>query len=97
MENRDYVLISEKIWKCLKRIYGGEPEFRRTGYDCIELYPKILKVFQYSAGIVDYKDEKMKEVSAYYIIEDIFQAIVGSKDEENKKVLFFRTLGMKKW
>lgn len=35
IENRDYVYISEKVWKTLKKIYEGYPEFRRTGFDFI--------------------------------------------------------------
>ena len=35
VENRDYVLVSEKVWKYLYEIYDGYPEFRRTGYDQI--------------------------------------------------------------
>ena len=34
-ENMDYVIISEKVWTYLKSIYGGYPEFRRTGFDSI--------------------------------------------------------------
>jgi hypothetical protein len=47
IENRDYFLVSEKVWKNLKKIYDGHPEFRRTGSDFIELHPKILKIFPF--------------------------------------------------
>lgn len=44
-ENRDYVLVSETVWTHLKKIYQGAPEFRRTGFDMIELHPKMVKVY----------------------------------------------------
>ena len=34
-ENMDYVIVSDQVWKYLKEIYGGFPEFRRTGFDSI--------------------------------------------------------------
>ena len=78
IENRDYVLISEKVWKNLKRIYDGYPEFRRTGFDCIELYPKILKMLHFRNGTIHYSEDNMKEVSAYYGLGDILEAILGT-------------------
>lgn len=45
IENRDFVFVSEKVWGHLKEIYDGFPEFRRTGYDQIELYPKNVKIY----------------------------------------------------
>ena len=60
IENRDYVLISEKVWRNLKKIYYGTPEFRRTGSDFIELYPKILKVLKFENGNINYNDSSIK-------------------------------------
>lgn len=34
-ENMDYIVVSEKVWGHLKTIYGGYPEFRRTGFDSL--------------------------------------------------------------
>ena len=96
IENRDYVLISEKVWKYLKRIYDGYPEFRRTGFDFIELYPKILKVLSFSKGVIEYRDDSMKEVSAYYGLGDIMEAVIGSNNVHSKKI-YFKTIGMPKW
>jgi hypothetical protein len=51
----DYVIVSEKIWNHLKGIYDGYPEFRRSGFDTIELYPKIVKAyFSMFKGHLDY-------------------------------------------
>jgi hypothetical protein len=51
----DYVIVSEKIWSYLKTIYDGYPEFRRTGFDAIELYPKIVRAyFSLFRGSIDY-------------------------------------------
>jgi len=51
----DYAIVSEKVWNHLKSIYDGFPEFRRTGYDSIELYPKIIKTyFSFFKGRIDY-------------------------------------------
>lgn len=55
IENRDYVFVSEKVWKKLKKIYDGYPEFRRTGFDYMELYPKVLKVLPFKKGQFDYQ------------------------------------------
>lgn len=41
----NYILVSEKVWKKLKYIYKGYPEFRRTGSNNIELYPKRIKIY----------------------------------------------------
>lgn len=72
------------------------PEFRRTGYDFIELYPKILKVLKYSNGNIDYSDGTIKEVSGYYGIEDVLEAIFN-KEYVQKHEFCFKCLGMKKW
>lgn len=45
VENRDYVLVSEKVWNYLTEIYSGEPQFRRTGFEQIELSPKIIRIY----------------------------------------------------
>ena len=51
----DYVLVSETVWNNLKNIYDGFPEFRRTGFDVIELYPKIIKIYSsFFKGQIDY-------------------------------------------
>lgn len=95
----DYVIISEKVWTYLKSIYGGYPEFRRTGFDSIELYPKIAcTYFSLFKGTVDYSSEVLREVSSYLSVE---QMLVKSCDISNedleKKAIFFKTIGMKKW
>ena len=72
LENRDYVFVSEKIWKYLKIIYGGYPELRRTGTDFIELYPKILKIYTslYNEEL-SFESEKIREASSYLTLEDV--------------------------
>lgn len=96
IENRDYVFISEKVWKTLKRIYEGYPEFRRTGFDFIELYPKILRILPFKNGLIRYSEENIKEVSAYYGVEDVLEAIL-TKPEIDKKKFYYKTISMKKW
>jgi hypothetical protein len=57
----DYVIVSEKVWTYLKAIYDGYLEFRRTGFDSIELYPKIIKTyFSLFKGHIDYSAEVMR-------------------------------------
>lgn len=71
-ENMDYVIVSEKIWNFLKMIYDGYPEFRRTGFDAIELYPKIVRVyFSLFKGHIDYSTEVVREVSSYLRIDHL--------------------------
>jgi hypothetical protein len=45
IENVHYIIVSEEVWRNLKFIYGAYPEFRRTGEDNIEIYPKTFKIF----------------------------------------------------
>ena len=45
IENVDYIIVSEEIWRRLKFIYGAYPEFRRTGEEGIEIYPKCVKIY----------------------------------------------------
>lgn len=68
----DYVIVSEKVWSNLKAIYEGYPEFRRTGYDTIELYPKIIKAyFSLFKDHIDYSTEVIREVSAYLRVDQL--------------------------
>lgn len=60
IENRDYFLVSEIVWKNLKKIYDAFPEFRRTGEDFIELYPKILKIYKFEKERINYASESLK-------------------------------------
>lgn len=65
----DYVIVSEKIWNHLKGIYDGYPEFRRSGFDAIQLYPKIIKAyFTLFKGHLDYSSQVIREVSAYLAV-----------------------------
>ena len=60
-ENMDYVIVSDQVWKYLKEIYGGFPEFRRTGFDSIELYPKVASIyFSMFKGTIDYSSEILR-------------------------------------
>jgi hypothetical protein len=57
----DYVIVSEKVWNHLTAIYNGHPEFRRTGFDIIEFYPKIIKTyFSLFKGHIDYSAEVIR-------------------------------------
>ena len=38
----------------------------------------------------------MKEVSAYYGLGDILEAILGTDEASNKKI-YYKTMGMPKW
>lgn len=72
MENRDYVFVSDKVWNYLIDIYGGEPEFRRTGFDQIDLEPKIIRIYSgMFKGEIDYSSEIVREVSNTRTIEDL--------------------------
>ena len=98
-ENMDYVIVSEQVWKYLKDIYGGYPEFRRTGFDSLELYPKIACIyFSLFKGTIDYSSEVLREVSSYLSVEQMLtkSCDVSSEELENK-VIFYKTIGMKKW
>lgn len=60
-ENMDYVIVSQKVWNYLKAIYDGFPQFRRTGFDTVELYPKIVKTyFSLFKGHIDYSAEVIR-------------------------------------
>ena len=60
IENIDYIIVSEEVWRRLKFIYGGYPEFRRTGEDGIEIYPKCVRIYTaFNKGHIDYDSEKV--------------------------------------
>lgn len=92
-------MVSEQVWKNLKAIYEGYPEFRRTGYDFIELYPKILKIYsQFFKGRIDYSSEIMREVSSYLTVQELLSKSIELKKEDlENKVVFFKTIGMQRW
>jgi hypothetical protein len=98
-ENRDYVIVSEKIWNHLKAIYDGYPEFRRTGFDTIELYPKIIKTyFSLFKGHIDYSTEVIREVSAYLAVDQLLINSCELTEESLKsKVIYYKTIGMQRW
>ncbi len=95
----DYVIVSEQVWTHLKTIYGGYPEFRRTGFDSIELYPKVVCIyFSLFKGCIDYSSEVLREVSSYLSVEQmLIKSCDVSQEDLNKKVIFYKTIGMKKW
>ena len=99
VENRDYVLVSEKVWKYLSEIYGGYPEFRRTGYDQIELYPKIVKIY---SGLfkneISCSTEVRREVSGLISIEDLMtKSIEIPKNALEMYSLYYRTTELAAW
>ena len=70
IENCDFVFVSEKVWDHFREIYDGFPEFRRTGYDQIELYPKNVKIYNgMFKGEIAYSSEVIREVSSYTTVE----------------------------
>ena len=98
-ENMDYAIVSEQVWSYLKEIYGGYPEFRRTGFDSIQLYPKIAcTFFSLFKGSIDYSSEVLREVSSYLSIEQMLvKSCDISQEELSKKVIFYKSIGIKKW
>ena len=57
LENVDYVIVSEEVWRRLKLIYGAYPEFRRSGDgQIVEIYPKTFKIYtRIKRGRIDYQ------------------------------------------
>lgn len=46
--------------------------------------------------MIQYNDDSMKEVSAYYGLGDVMEAILGQTDIHSKAI-YFKTIGMTKW
>lgn len=99
VENRDYVFVSDKVWNYLIDIYGGEPEFRRTGFDQIDLEPKIIRIYSgVFKGEIDYSSEIVREVSNTRTIEDIMIKSLEISEQYLKDIsIFYRTFGMASW
>ena len=95
----DYIVVSEKVWNYLKNIYHGHPEFRRTGFDAIELYPKLVKVyFSLFKEQIDYSTEVIREVSYYLRVDELLTRSCDIKAEDlDTKVVYYKTVEMKKW
>ena len=98
-ENMNYVIVSQKIWKHLKNIYGGYLEFRRTGFDSIELYPKLACIYSsFFKGCLDYSSESLREVSSYIQISQVLLSSCQITEEElQSKIVYYKTIGMKTW
>ena len=93
----NYILVSEKVWKKLKYIYKGYPEFRRTGSNNIELYPKRIKIYSsLFKNKLDYSCEIIREVPCYATVESLLEESLQLSNLEEKHV-FFKTIGMAKW
>lgn len=99
VENRDYVFVSEKVWSYLTEIYSGEPEFRRTGFDQIELTPKIIRIYSNMfKGEIDYSSEIVREVSNNRTIEDLMTKSLEIDPGSLKELsIFYRSVGMATW
>lgn len=52
-----YLLVSEKVWKTLKKIYGGYPEFRRVGIYPINVFTRTVKIYSKFEDRLDYSEQ----------------------------------------